>query len=84
MNIWAWLQPGKKIWKVVSDYESGTICVFNENGEIVFERIGLTRELIAIVEANFLDLVATNLSEDGPDIGIKKRSSIDLDNPMYV
>ena len=84
MHVWAWLQPGNKVWKVVSDYDSGTICVFNENGEVVFERIGLTREIIAIVEANFLDLVATNLSEDESGISSKKKSSIDYDNPMYL
>lgn len=86
MSIWIWLQPGNKAWKVISDYEKGIIRVYNEKGEIILEKRGLSRAVISIVEANFLSMVATKLSdiESGSDIASTSKDSMYLDNPMYV
>ena len=86
MSIWIWLQPGNKTWKVISDYEKGIIRVYNEKGEIILEKRGLSRAVISIVEANFLSMVATKLSdiESGSDIASTSKDSMYLDNPMYV
>ena len=95
MGNWAWIQPDKKIWKVESDYEKGTIVVYNEMGELVFEKKGLKEAVIKFIEQNFLDLVATNL-EKGLGEGCEKgacgrettecgcKKDIDADNPMYA
>ena len=64
MGVWAWLRPGNRVWKVVSDHEKGTIQVFNEKGELILEKKNLSREAIALVEKNFLDITATNLEDD--------------------
>jgi hypothetical protein len=63
MGIWAWIQPVDRIWKVVSDNEKGTLCVYNEKSELVLEHKGLTKEEISFIEDNFLQIVAINLSE---------------------
>jgi hypothetical protein len=85
MGVWAWLRPGDRVWKVVSDYEKGTIQVFDEKGNLIMEKKGLTKEAMTIVEKNFLDVTATNLEDsaqrtDGDDTG-KKSSD---ENPMYA
>ncbi|UCG67933.1 MAG: hypothetical protein JSV09_08785 [Thermoplasmata archaeon] len=86
MTIWIWLQPGNKAWKVVSDHEKGTIIVYNEKGEIILEKRGLSKAVISIVEANFLNMVATKLSdyETGTDLSSSSKTTMYLDNPMYV
>ncbi|UCE72984.1 MAG: hypothetical protein JSV56_08065 [Methanomassiliicoccales archaeon] len=86
MGVWVWLQPGNKIWKVISDYEKGTIIVYNEKGEILLEKRGLTREIISIIESNFLDVVATPLSGDKSDSDLREvsKTSTSLDIPMYA
>ena len=86
MGIWVWLQPGNKIWKVISNYEKGTIIVYNEKGEILLEKRGLTREIITIIETNFLNVVATPLSgkKDESDLHDVAKPTISLDNPMYA
>ncbi len=86
MGVWIWVQPGYRIWKVISNYQEGTIRVFNEKGEIILERRGLTKEVISIIESNFFDLVATRLSEFELD-SVPQRlneTTADLDNPMYA
>jgi len=95
MGNWAWIQPDKKIWKVESDYKNGTIIVYNEAGELVFEKKGLKEAVVRFIEQNFLDLVATNLEKDVCD-GTKDdpcspssdgrgcKNDIDADNPMYA
>jgi len=86
ISIWIWLQPGNKAWKVISDYEKGIIRVYNEKGEIILEKTGLSKAVISIIEAHFLNVVATKLSdyESGTDISSASKTAIDLDNPMYV
>jgi len=86
MSIWIWLQPGNKAWKVISDYEKGIIRVYNEKGEIILEKRGLSRAVISIVEANFLSMVATKLTdiESGTDLSSASKDTMYIDNPMYV
>lgn len=86
MSVWLWLQPGNKAWKVILDYQMGTIKVYNEKGETLLEKKGLSRAVISIVENNFLSAVATRLSDIDSDEGVSTvpRTAIGLDNPMYV
>ena len=64
MGIWAWIQPVDRIWKVISDDEKGTLHVYNEKSELVMERKGMSKEELSFIEKNFLQIVATNLSEN--------------------
>ena len=86
MGVWAWLRPGNRIWKVISDPEKGTIQVFDEKGQLILEKKDLTREAMEVVEKNFLDVTATNvdaqrIDEELPEKeGGKKRE----DDIMYV
>lgn len=64
MGIWAWIQPVDRIWKVVSDGEKGIILVYNEKGELVLEQKGLSQEEVSLVEDNFLQIVATDLTDN--------------------
>ncbi|UCE38252.1 MAG: hypothetical protein JSW00_03170 [Thermoplasmata archaeon] len=86
MSVWLWMQPGNKAWKVILDYEKGTIVVYDEKGEILLEKRGLSRAVISIVENNFLAAVATKLSEFGEEGGLstESKSAISIDNPMYL
>ena len=85
MGIWVWVQPGLRLWKVISDYQAGTICVYDENGEILLEKRGLTKEVISIMESNFFDLVATKQSEKGSEKTSSEGNSESADHeiPMY-
>jgi hypothetical protein len=62
MALWAWIQPVDRIWKVVSDNENGTLCVYNEKSELIMEQKGMSKNEISFIEENFLKIVATNLS----------------------
>ncbi len=62
MTIWAWIQPVDRVWKVVSDAEKGTLCVYDEKSELVLEHKGMSKEQLSLIEQNFLKIVATNLS----------------------
>ncbi len=62
MGIWAWIQPVDRIWKVVSDANKGILLVYNEKGELILDRKGLSKEEVSIVEDNFLQIVATDLT----------------------
>jgi hypothetical protein len=86
VNVWAWLQSGNKVWKVVSDYDAGSIRVYDETGEIIYERSGLSKEIISVIEANFLKIVASNLSDKKSEKDYSKESSAStlVDNPMYA
>lgn len=85
MGLWAWVRPGNRIWKVVSDYEKGTITVYDEKGNIVLEKQGLDKDAIAVVEKNFLDITATNLTDKSSrsEESEGEDDTIYEDNPMY-
>ncbi len=86
MAIWAWLQPVDRIWKVVSDNERGTLCVYNEKSELIMERKGMSKEEVSFVEQNFLQIVATNLSGNNtsPIQIIDEKKPLIEHNYMYV
>jgi hypothetical protein len=85
MGVWAWLRPGNRVWKVISDYEKGTISVFDEKNNIVMEKKGLSKEAIEIVEKNFLDTTATNLEDKnkGSDCHSENKFTSNDNDPMY-
>ena len=58
MKTWNWIQPGNRVWKVISDYDLGIITVFDENGKLILKRKGLPKDAIKMVEQNFLNIVA--------------------------
>ena len=86
MNVWAWVQSDNKIWKIVSDYEQGFICVYDENENLIFERRGLPRDIITYIESNLLEGMAINVSEKSQNRNIcnENDTSNAYDNPMYV
>ena len=86
MSVWLWIQPGNKAWKVILDYEKGTILVYDEKSEILLEKRGLSRAVISIVENNFLSAVATRLPEleSEEQISSSTKTAISMDNPMYL
>lgn len=84
MGLWAWVQSGEKIWKVVSNYENGTIFVYDDNGAVLLEKKGLTKMAMMMIEHYYLNTVATNLIES-KDLKNKDGKKIfDKYNPMYT
>jgi len=86
MNVWAWVQPDNKIWKIVSDYEQGYICVYDENENLIFERRGLPKDIIIYIESNLFDGMAINVSGKNKEEEVHKEHEAPpaFDNPMYV
>jgi len=85
MGVWAWLRPGNRVWKVISDYDKGTITVYDEKGNLILEKKDLTGETMKLVEQNFLNVTATNLdAEDDPDKNAEDDGSSSESDPMYV
>ncbi len=83
MGIWAWVQPVDRIWKVVSDPEKGTISVFNEQGKLISEQRDLSKEAVALLEKEFLGIVATRLTQaDARHTELPTKSQKKYD-PMY-
>jgi hypothetical protein len=74
MPSWNWKQPSGKTLRVISDYEKGTIHVYDENDKLVLEKKNLSKDVIKMVESNFLNIVAAN----------DNQKKLDDDNPMYV
>ena len=86
MNVWAWVQPDNKIWKIVSDYEQGYICVYDDKKNLIFERRGLPKDIITYIESNLLEGLAINMSEKSKEETVCKehKAPAAFDNPMYV
>ena len=84
MAIWAWIHPMDRIWKIVTDPEKGVVNVYNEKEELVMERKDLKKDAVLLIEENFLNVVATRLTDkkSGDVAGLKK--SISEYNPMYA
>ncbi|MBE0522216.1 MAG: hypothetical protein IBX39_08155 [Candidatus Methanoperedenaceae archaeon] len=75
MEVWNWIQPVDRIWKVISDADRGTILVYNEKNELVLEKKGLSKDAVALIEDNFFKYVADKL--------VKKKQETNY-NPMYA
>jgi hypothetical protein len=86
MAIWAWVQPVDRIWKVVSDDEKGTLCVYDEKNVLIMEHKGIRKEDLAFIEQNFLQIVATNLSGNNvsPVHVIEEKKPVIEHNYMYA
>ena len=75
MGTWKWDQPGDKTYKVISNYKKGIICVYDENGKLIMEKTGLTKEAIKTIEKEFLDIVTNNE---------KTKRMYENNDPMYI
>jgi hypothetical protein len=86
MTIWAWIQPVDRVWKVVSDTEKGTLCVYDEKSELILEHKGMSKEQLYLLEQNFLKIVATNISvnNEKPIRTTDEKKPIIEHNYMYV
>lgn len=84
MGIWAWVQPVDRIWKVVSDNEKGKISVYNERNILVFEQKGLSKEVISMIEREFLGVIATSLSGNGQNAVEDNKKQSPEYNYMYA
>ncbi|MCX9010451.1 MAG: hypothetical protein OIN66_04930 [Candidatus Methanoperedens sp.] len=84
MGIWAWVQPVDRIWKVVSDNEKGKISVYNERDVLVFEQKGLSKEVISLIEREFLGVIATSLSENKSNAVKDNKKQAPEYNYMYT
>ena len=73
MGTWNWKQPSGKTYTVISDYEKGTILVYDEKRNLLMAKRNLSRKAIKLVEESFLGIVT---KEDN------KR--FENSNPMYV
>ncbi len=60
-KIWAWLMPGGKVYRVVTNPVEGTIKVYDPTGKLARQDEKLSREAVNIVEKNFLETVATEV-----------------------
>lgn len=58
-NIWAWLMPSGKIYRVVSNPAGGTIRIYDPHGTLVKKYETLSEAAVSLIEKNFLGTVAT-------------------------
>ena len=62
-NIWIWLQNGS-IYKSISSPEEGTICIYDENDQLILKRSGLTKLQIKQIEHNIIRYGARKISKN--------------------
>jgi len=78
MGVWMWKQASQKYWRVETDVMKGLVKVMDEDGNIISDHRGLSKEAVELMENNFFDEVAQEVTigqGDSPD---------DKYNPMYV
>jgi len=61
-NVWAWLMPSGKIYRVLTNKEEGTIKVFDPKGDLKRKEENLAQEAVEAIEKNFLGIVAKKMS----------------------
>ena len=64
MKTWTWIQPGDRVWKIISDPKNGTIVVYDEDGKEILKQQGLSEKALKMVEQNFIKLVALNMDNN--------------------
>jgi hypothetical protein len=69
------MQPENKVWRVIADYEMGSICIIDEHGNLLMERNNLSIDAIKAIERNFLDKLGEDMESDKPCIA---------ENSMYI
>ncbi len=57
---WKWITPGNE-WLVLTDRKKGIIKVY-EKGKVIFERNDLSDEVVNMIEANFMNVVAKQIN----------------------
>lgn len=83
MGIWIWRQTQNKYWRVETDASNGTIKVTDENGGIISEHTGLSRETVELMEENFFNVVA--VGQEGTIVEKTTTDVVEEDfNPMYA
>ena len=78
MGVWMWKQASRKYWRVETDVLKGIIKVIDEDGNIISDHSGLSKEAVELMEKNFFDEVASEVVIEASDV------SDDKYNPMYV
>ncbi|MDY6930531.1 MAG: hypothetical protein SVJ22_01255 [Halobacteriota archaeon] len=78
MGVWIWKQASQKCWRVETDILKGIIKVTDEDGNIISDHTGLSKEAVELMEKNFFEEVAQEVVIEANDI------SDDTYNPMYV
>ncbi len=62
MRSWKWKQPNS-VLDVVSDPVDGFVRVF-KNGELIYQKEGLKRREVELIESNFLKIVTNSKEMD--------------------
>ena len=78
MGVWMWKQVSQKYWRVETDVLKGILKVMDEDGNIISDNNGLSKEAVELMEKNFFDEVAQEVVIDVSNV------SDDKYNPMYV
>lgn len=82
-RTWTWLMPSGKVCKVVTNPESGTVKVYDQNGKLVREEEKLSEEAVSIIEKDFLEITAAKVKEKGTEMGNGTRNEL-LETEMYI
>ncbi len=62
-RTWTWLMPSGKTCKVVTNPESGTVKVYDQNGKLVRKEEKLSEEAVSIIEKDFLEITTAKVKE---------------------
>lgn len=60
-KTWSWIQADGSVFRVISQPKKGIIEVFNQQGQLVLRKTGLTSQQVKLIEDSFLDHVADTL-----------------------
>ena len=83
-KVWAWLVPSGRIYRVVSNPAGGTISLYDSDGTLVRRYETLSKAEVCLIEKNFLELVATLVSESGAETGEGSKREMAEDIAMYI
>ncbi len=83
VNIWAWLMPSGRIYRVMTSPEEGTIRVYNHRGELIKKADNLSAEAVRLVERNFLQVVATMVKGSGSTVGAEGEGDEEEDESLF-
>ena len=62
IKIWIWVQS-TRIFKAISNQESGTITIYDEFDNIVLRRTGLTKQQVKTIELIFATYTLKRLGD---------------------
>jgi hypothetical protein len=81
-NVWAWLMPSGKIYRVLTNPEDGTVKVYDPSGKLTRKDENLAEEAVTAIEKNFLDVVATKVK--GKEMIKVPEKDITNDIALYI